>query len=399
MISDAGVLGSRGGSLKRAAGDDNRKAQARSIAIALPVHDENGYEASICGAGRRVRFKAIIRRSMAKSITHRGRITMFARTLAAAVGIAALCGALQPARAADYPTKPITLIIGFAPGGPSDVLARILTRKMEEILKTSFVIENRPGAGGSIAGAAVARATPDGYTLLLGTGSLLAINVSFYKNLGYDPEKDFEPITLIGTQTNVLYVHPSVPAKSLAELIDYAKANPGKLSFGSGGNGTPAHLAGELLKIEAKIDMTHVPFRGTGPALQNVIAGHVPMAFNPPSPLIPHIQSGAIRPIAITTLKRTVALPEVPTIAELGFPGFEATTWHALVAPAGTPREVTATLHRAIAATLNDADVRKALTDLGVDVVGNAPEELRAYIKSEIPKWAAIVKASGAKLE
>jgi tripartite-type tricarboxylate transporter receptor subunit TctC len=324
---------------------------------------------------------------------------MFARTLAAAVGIAALCGALQPARAADYPTKPITLIIGFAPGGPSDVLARILTRKMEEILKTSFVIENRPGAGGSIAGAAVARATPDGYTLLLGTGSLLAINVSFYKNLGYDPEKDFEPITLIGTQTNVLYVNPSVPAKSLAELIDYAKANPGKLSFGSGGNGTPAHLAGELLKIEAKIDLTHVPFRGTGPALQNVIAGHVPMAFNPPSPLIPHIQSGAIRPIAITTLKRTAALPDVPTIAELGFPGFEATTWHALVAPAGTPREVIATLHRAIAATLNDADVRKALTDLGVDVVGNAPEELRAYVKSEIPKWAAIVKTSGAKLE
>ncbi len=320
-------------------------------------------------------------------------------TLAAAGAVAALVASAPAATAADYPTKPITLMIGFAPGGPSDVMARILTRKMEEILKQPLVIENRAGAGGSIAGAAVARAAPDGYTVLLATGSVLAINVSLYKNLGYDPEKDFEPISVIGTQTNVLYLHPSVPAKSLGELIAHAKANPGKLSFGSGGNGTPAHLAGELLKIEAKIDITHVPFRGTGPTLQSVIGGHVPMAFNPPSPLLPHIQSGAIRPIAITTLKRTAVLPEIPTIAELGFPGFEATTWHALVAPAGTPKEVIATLHRATAATVNDPAVRKALTDLGVDVVGGTPEELRAYLKSEIPKWAEVVKASGAKVD
>src|SRR5262247_4356605 len=269
---------------------------------------------------------------------------------------AALVYASPLARAADYPSKPITLMIGFAPGGPSDVMARILTKKMEEILKQPWVIENRAGAGGSIAGAAVARAAPDGYTLLLATGSLLAINVSLYKNIGYDPEKDFEPIGLIGTQTNVLYLNPSVPATSLGELIAHAKANHGKLSFGSGGNGTPAHLAGELLKIEAKIDMAHVPFRGTGPALQNVIGGHVPMAYNPPSPLLPHIQSGAIRAIAITTLARTAALPDVPTIAELGFPGFEATPWHALVAPAGTPKEITAALNRAAVAALNDPE-------------------------------------------
>ena len=312
---------------------------------------------------------------------------------------AAVICAAPVARAVDYPSKPITLIIGFAPGGPSDVMARLLTRKMEEILKQPFVIENRAGAGGSIAGASVARATPDGYTVLLATGSLLAINVSLYKNLGYDPEKDFEPISMIGTQTNVLYLHPSVPAKSLGELIAHARANPGKLSFGSGGNGTPAHLAGELLKIEAKIDITHVPFRGTGPALQAVIGGHVPMAFNPPSPLIPHIQSGAIRPVAITTLKRTTVLPEVPTVAESGFPGFEAMTWHALVAPAGTPKEIVAALHAATAATVNDPDVRKALTDLGVDVVGGTPDELRAYLKSEIPKWAEVVKTSGAKVD
>jgi tripartite-type tricarboxylate transporter receptor subunit TctC len=321
------------------------------------------------------------------------------RSMALAAGIAALVASAPIAAAADYPTRPITLMIGFAPGGPSDVMARILTRKLEELLKQPFVIENRAGAGGSIAGTAVARAAPDGYTVLLATGSLLAINVSLYKNLGYDPEKDFEPISLIGTQTNVLYLHPAVPAKSLAELIAHAKANPGKLSFGSGGNGTPAHLAGELLKIEAKIDITHVPFRGTGPALQSVIGGHVPMAFNPPSPLLPHIQSGAIRPVAITTLKRTEVLPEVPTIAESGFPGFEATTWHALVVPAGTPKDVVAALHRATVATVNDPAVRKALTDLGIDVVGGTPEELRAYLKSEIPKWAEVVKASGAKVD
>jgi tripartite-type tricarboxylate transporter receptor subunit TctC len=322
---------------------------------------------------------------------------MFTRRTAAAV--MALCWAILPARAADYPNRPITLMIGFAPGGPSDVMARILTKKLEELLKQPFVIENRAGAGGSIAGTAVARSAPDGYTVLLATGSLLAINVRLYKNLGYDPEKDFEPISVIGTQTNVLYVHPSLPATSLGEFIAHAKANPGKLSFGSGGNGTPAHLAGEMLKIEAKIDMTHVPFRGTGPALQSVIGGHVPIAFNPPSPLLPHIQAGSIRPIAVTTLKRTVALPEVPTIAETGFPGFEATTWHALVAPAGTPKDVIATLHRATVATLNDPDVRKSLTELGVDVVGNTPAEFRAYLKAEIPKWAEVVKASGAKLD
>src|SRR5262245_8073698 len=312
---------------------------------------------------------------------------------------AALACLAPAAVAANYPAKPITLIIGFAPGGPSDVMARLLTTKMEEIVKQPFVIENRAGAGGSIAGTAVARAAADGYTVLLGTGSLLAINVSLYKNLGYDPARDFEPISLIGTQTNVLYVHPTFPPQTLAEFITYAKLNPGKLSFGSGGNGTPAHLAGELLKIEAKIDMTHVPFRGTGPALQSVIGGHVPMAFNPPPPLLPHIQSGAIRPIAVTTLRRTSALPDVPTIAESGFPGFDATTWHALVAPAGTPKEVIAALHRALTATVNDPVVRKALTDLGVDVVGGTPEELRAYLKAEIPKWAAVVKASGAKLD
>ena len=262
-----------------------------------------------------------------------------------------------------------------------------------------MVIENRAGAGGGIAANAVARAAPDGYTILLATGSSLAINVSLYKNLGYDPEKDFEPISLVGTQTNLLYTHPgSVPAKTLAEFVAYVKANPGKLTFGSGGIGTPAHLAGELLKVEAGIEMTHAPFRGTGQALQSVIGGHVPVAFNPPSPLLPHLESGALRAIAVTTLQRTPALPNVPTIAESGYPGFDAATWHAIVAPPGLPKDVLAALHKALHETLNDAATKKALTDLGVDLVNSSPEQLRAYIKSEIPKWAKVVKASGAKV-
>ena len=232
--------------------------------------------------------------------------------------------------------------------------------------------------------------------MLLATGTILAINLSLYKNLGYDPVKDFEPISLIGTQTNVLYTHPSLPATTLAEFVAHAKANPGKVSFGSGGIGTPAHLAGELLKIKANIEITHVPFRGTGPTLQNVIGNHVPSAFNPPSPLIPHLQAGTIRAIAITTPTRTSALPDVPTIAESGYPGFDAATWHALVAPAATPKPVIAALHRALDESLKDPATRKAMNDLGIDVAAGTPDQLRDYIKSEIPKWAEVVKASGA---
>jgi tripartite-type tricarboxylate transporter receptor subunit TctC len=310
-------------------------------------------------------------------------------------GVLALVCIAPAGQAQTFPNKPITLIIGFAPGGPSDVMARVLSRKMEEVLKQPVIIENRTGAGGGLAANQVVRAPADGYTLLLATGSSLAINVSLYKNLGYDPEKDFDPIGIVGVQTNVLYTTPSLPVKTIREFVDYAKANPGKLSFGSGGNGTPAHLAGELLKFKAKIEYTHVPFRGTGPTLQAVIGGHVPTAFNPPAPLLPHLQAGSIRAIAITTLQRTAALPDVPTIAESGYPGFDAATWHAVVAPANLPKDVQATLHRALSQTLDDPATRKALTDQGVDVVNSTPDQLRAYIKSEIPKWAEVVKAAG----
>jgi len=315
-------------------------------------------------------------------------------------GFVTLIFAMPLASAAEFPTKPVTLVLGFAPGGPSDVMARILTKRMEELLKQPVVIENRAGAGGGIAANAVARAAPDGYTILLATGSSLAINVSLYKNLGYDPEKDFEPISLVGTQTNLLYTHPgSVPAKTLAEFVSYVKANPGKLTFGSGGIGTPAHLAGELLKVEAGIEMTHAPFRGTGQALQSVIGGHVPVAFNPPSPAA--AASGKRRPSRHRGhhVAAHAGAAQRADHRESGYPGFDAATWHAIVAPPGLPKDVAVTLHKAIHETLGDAATKKALTDLGVDIVNSSPDQLRAYIKSEIPKWEKVVKASGAKVE
>jgi tripartite-type tricarboxylate transporter receptor subunit TctC len=302
-------------------------------------------------------------------------------------------------QAQTYPSRPVTLVLGFAPGGPSDVMARIFGKKLEQILGQPVVIENRSGAGGNIAAETVARAAPDGHTLLLGNSGILAANVSLYKTINFDPVKDFAPITLVGAQANVLVVHPSLPAQTLAELIAHAKANPGKVSFASGGRGSSPHLAAELLKAKADINIVHVVYRGTGPALQDVVGGHVPMSFSSVSPVLGYIHNGTLRALGVAALKRTALLPDVPTIAELGFPGFEASAWHGLVAPAATPRDVIATLHRGMMETLNDPDTRKALTDFGVDVVGNTPDELTAYIKSEIVKWAEIIKASGTTLD
>jgi len=303
------------------------------------------------------------------------------------------------AQAQSYPTRPITLVLGFAPGGPSDVMARIFSRKLEQLLGQPVVIENRSGAGGNVAAELVARAEPDGHTLLLANSGILAANISLYKKINFDPVKDFAPVMLVGAQPNVLVVHPSVPAKTLTELIAYVKTKPGKLNFASGGRGSSPHLAGELLKQRAGIDIVHVAYRGTGPALQDVVAGHIEMCFSSVSPVLGYIQNGTLRPLAVAALERTPLLPDVPTIAELGFPGFEANAWHGLVVPVATPKEVVAILHRAMAETLKDPDTRKALITFGVDVVGGTPEELAAYIKSEIPKWAEIIKASGTSLD
>jgi tripartite-type tricarboxylate transporter receptor subunit TctC len=319
------------------------------------------------------------------------------RTVSAAMLAAVLAAA--SAHAQNYPNRPITFIIGFAPGGPSDVLSRVVGRRMEQELKQPMIIENRSGAGGSLAAQLVARAAPDGYTVMLGTNAALTINPNILKNLGYDSEKDFEYISMIGLQPDVMYVHPSVPAKTFTEAIAYIKANPGKLNFGSGGIGTPGHLSGELLKIRSGVEMTHVPFRGTGQSVQGVIAGHIQMAFNPPAPLLPFIQGGNIRPLAVTSPKRSGVLPDIPTIHESGYPGFNTDNWWGLVAPAGTPKEIIAVLHKALHDSLKDPAMQKQMLDLGVDVTPGSPEEMRAVVKAEIPRYGEIVKTAGIKVD
>ena len=301
--------------------------------------------------------------------------------------------------AADYPVRPVTLVVAFTPGGASDVLARVLARAMEQTLGQPLVIENRPGAGGNVAGETVAHAVPDGYTLLVGNNAILATNGALYSKVGFDPEADFAPIGLIGSQANILVVNPSLPVHSLAELIALARANPGKLNFASSGHGLAAHLAGELFKAATAVDLVHVPYKGAAPALQDVIAGHVQMMFATASSVMSHIREGSVRPLAVTTLRRSAVAPDLPTLDELGLKGFDATTWHGLVAPARTPPEVIELLHRALAAALVDAAVAKSLRDLGVDIMGGTPDQFGAYIRSEIPKWSAMVKTSGAKLE
>jgi tripartite-type tricarboxylate transporter receptor subunit TctC len=324
---------------------------------------------------------------------------MLKRLICAAAAMLALSGAAVLANAADYPERPVTIVVGFPPGGASDILARIIADKLGSLLGQPFVVDNRPGAGGNIAGEVVAHAAPDGYTLLLGNNAILATNASLYAKIGFDPVNDFAPISLIGTQANVLVVNLNVPAHSLAELIALAKANPGKLNFASSGYGQAAHLAGELFKSQAHIDIVHVPYKGSAPALEDVIAGNDQMMFATSSGVMGFLANGQVRALAVTTLKRTAALPDVPTMDEAGLPGFEATTWHGLVAPAGTPHDIIETLHRAIVETLKDPEVQRKLAALGIDLVGNSPDEFAAYINAEIPKWTAIIKASGAKLE
>jgi tripartite-type tricarboxylate transporter receptor subunit TctC len=307
--------------------------------------------------------------------------------------------AISTGQAAEYPSRPVTLVVAFTPGGPSDVLARIVGKKMEQLLGQPFVIENRPGAGGNVAAESVAHAAPDGYTLLMGNNSILATNEALYKHLNYSPGKDFIPITLVGTQANILVVNPDVPVHSLKELIALAKTQPGKINFASSGYGAAAHLAGELFKSEAKIDIVHVPYKGAAPALQDVIAGHDQMMFATAASVIGHIHGGRVRALAVTTLKRTQILPDLPTMDEAGLKGFEASTWHGLVAPAGTPPQIIAALHDAAVKALHNPAVQSSLGKLGVDLVGDTPQEFQTYIKNEIPKWTAIVKASGASMD
>jgi tripartite-type tricarboxylate transporter receptor subunit TctC len=291
-------------------------------------------------------------------------------------------------------------VIAFTPGGPSDVLTRTIGQKLSERLGQPVVADNRPGAGGNLAAEIVAKAAPDGYTLLMGNIGILAANASLYGHLPYDAVKDFAPIILVGAQPNVLVVHPSVPAHSVGALIALAKANPGRLNYASSGNGAPSHLSAELFKKRAGVDIVHIAYRGAVPALTDLIAGQgVELMFATSVSALPFVQADKLRALAVTTAQRASVFPDLPTMDEAGLPGCESTTWHGVVTTAGTQAPIVARLNAEIGAILALADVRQALAAQGVEILGGTPEQFSAYIAAEGPKWAEIVRLSGAHVD
>ncbi len=303
------------------------------------------------------------------------------------------------ASAQSFPDHPITLIIPFAPGGSTSIVGRAIADKMSEQLGEKVIVDNRPGAGGTVGTRAVARSAPDGYTIGLGYTGTLAIGPTLYAKAGYDPRKDFAPIGMIGHSPNSIVVHPSFPAKTVAELIAYAKANAGKLNFGSAGAGTASHITGEYFAKAAGITLVHVPYKGTGPALVDLIGGHIPMAFAPVPATHANIVGGQLRGIAVTSLVRASLLPDVPTVSESGLQGFDASLAYGLVAPAGTPRPIIERLNAELRKALQSDDVRKRLQQDGTDPAPGSPEDYAAFIDKDEAKWAQIVKSSGAKEE
>jgi tripartite-type tricarboxylate transporter receptor subunit TctC len=301
------------------------------------------------------------------------------------------------AMAQDYPTRAIRLVVPFPAGGPADIIGRLVAEKMSVSLGQPVVIENRGGAGGATGTLAVAKAEPDGYTIGISTAGALAISPSLQAGLGYDPVKDLEPLTLAARVPELLVVAKNVPAANLAELVALARSRPGSLNFASSGPGSMPHLAGELLKRHAAIDIVHAPYRGAAPAVNDIIGGHIQMMFMDIAVLLPHVQSGAVKAIAIGSSQRAAALPDLPTTAELGMAGVEADNWYAMIGPRGMPGPVLAKLRTALVAALKAPDVQAKLAEQGAVAVGNSPEEFAAYLKSEIDKWAAVVAAAGAR--
>lgn len=298
--------------------------------------------------------------------------------------------------AADaYPFKPIRMIVAYPPGGGTDIIARLIADKLGKELGRTIVIDNRPGANGNIGSEIAANAQPDGYTLLMGTANL-TVNPSLYRKLGYQTLRDFSPVSLVTQTPNILVIHPSVPVKSVKELVAFAKAKPGKLNFSSNGAGSVAHLAGELFKSDAGIDITHIPYKGAGPALIALIAGEVQLMFANPLAVLPHIAGGKLRALAITASMRSAALPELPTMEESGLPDFVAVSWYGILAPAGTPKDIVLKLNRAILKGLSQTDLREHLLKGGSIPVGSTSHEFSVFINAEIVKWREIIKKSGA---
>jgi tripartite-type tricarboxylate transporter receptor subunit TctC len=314
-------------------------------------------------------------------------------TAAIALGLATV------AAAQNYPTRPITLVVPFPPGGSTTIVARIVTERMADAIGQQFVVDNRGGAGGTLGTRQVAKSAPDGYTIALGYSGTLAIAPSLFPNLGYDVRTDFAPIGRIGVAPSAVVVHPSFPAHSVAELIAYAKTNPGKVNYGSAGIGTVGHVAGEYFAIESGIKLVHIPYKGTGPAITDLLGGHIPLSFSPIPAVHESAKSGLLRMLAVTSAKRSTLLPDVPTVAESGVPGFDAVLRYGLVAPASTPRPIIERLNTALRAALESKEVRNRLAIEGAEPLPSTPEEYATDIDREETQWSKVIKASGAKAE
>jgi tripartite-type tricarboxylate transporter receptor subunit TctC len=311
---------------------------------------------------------------------------------------ALVCACAAAVSAADYPVKPVRIVVGLPAGSAVDIVARVVGQRLSEGYAQQFIVDNRPGAGTNIATAFAAKSAPDGYTLFMGTVAN-TINATLYAKLPFDFTRDFAPITLAASAPNLLLVHPSVPARTVAELVKFAKARPGQLSFGSSGTGTLPHLAGELFKSMAGVDIVHVPYKGGPQATADLISGQVAILVAISSTVLPHVKSGRVCALAIATAERMPYLPEVPTVAESGLPGYEAVTWFGFTAPAGTPRETIGKLNTDILKVLNVPEVRQLFAAQGIDATGSTPEQFAAYIRAEIAKWARAIKVSGARAD
>ena len=319
------------------------------------------------------------------------------RVLATACGIVAIASFALVATAAaqEYPTRPVRYVVPFTAGGGGDIIIREVAQRLTARLGQTVIVDNRAGAGGSLGTEVVARAAPDGYTLLMANVAPMAINVSVYKKLNYDPLKDFAPVTLLASFPNILVLHPSLPARTLPQLIVLARAKPGQLTYASAGAGSTTHLAAEFFKSRAQVDLIHVPYKGGGAALIDLVAGQVTLYFSSMPAALPMVRTGRLRALGVTGLARSIAAPEVPTIAESGFPGFEAVTWIGAVAPAGTPPAIVARLNKELVEIMQAADMREKMIAQGAEPLTNTPEQFAAYIKSEIGKWAAVVRQAG----
>ena len=313
---------------------------------------------------------------------------------------ALLLGCVPMAVAAQgaYPTKPIRMIVPYPPGGPTDVLGRIVAQKLSESLGQQVVVENRPGASGMIGSELVAKAAPDGYTLLT-NASIHVINPSLYPKMNFDVLRDFAPVSLIAQVPLILVVNPALPVKSVSELIALGKAQPNRLNFASSGNAAAPHLAGESFKIATGMQMQHVPYKGSAPAVADLMGGQVQLMFDSMPSAMPHVKSGKIRALAVTTAKRSPTVPDLPTVAESGVPGFDISTWYGVWAPAGTPKDIVNKVAAEMAKVLQQPAVRERLAALGAEPAGNTPEEFAAYCQSELAKWSRIVRQSGAKAD